>query len=134
MAYQLPDLPYAYDALEPYIDARTMEIHHGKHHQTYVDNLNKVIAGHAALEPLSVEELISNLRAYRQVYGEYPPSLEAFGNLEYAVDPFSAAPFVYRRAGDDIWLYSVGGNGVDDAGVHNQKGDTNDLRFWPRPE
>ena len=45
MAHQLPKLPYAYDALEPHIDARTVEIHHGKHHQTYVDNLNKLIPG-----------------------------------------------------------------------------------------
>lgn len=45
MAYELPDLPYAYDALEPHIDARTMEIHHGKHHAGYTNNLNKAIAG-----------------------------------------------------------------------------------------
>ena len=45
MAHQLPKLPYAYDALEPHIDARTVEIHYGKHHQTYVDNLNKLIPG-----------------------------------------------------------------------------------------
>jgi len=45
MPYELPSLPYAYDALEPTIDARTMEIHHGKHHQAYVDNLNKALEG-----------------------------------------------------------------------------------------
>jgi Fe-Mn family superoxide dismutase len=46
MAFTLPELPYAYDALEPHIDARTMEIHHGKHHKTYVDNLNAALEKH----------------------------------------------------------------------------------------
>ena len=45
MAFELPKLPYAYDALEPHIDARTMEIHHSKHHQAYITNLNAAIAG-----------------------------------------------------------------------------------------
>lgn len=62
--HQLPKLPYAFDALAPHIDARTMEIHHGKHHQAYVDNLNKALAGHAELEKKSVEEL---LRGYGSV-------------------------------------------------------------------
>ena len=56
--HELPKLPYAANALEPHIDARTMEIHHGKHHQAYVDNLNKALAGHAELEKKSVEELL----------------------------------------------------------------------------
>ncbi|PTA69570.1 superoxide dismutase [Mn] [Deinococcus arcticus] len=60
MAYELPKLPYAYDALEPHIDARTMEIHHTKHHQTYVDNANKALEGHE-LASLPVEELIQKL-------------------------------------------------------------------------
>ena len=63
MAHQLPELPYAYDALEPYIDARTMEIHHGKHHNAYVTNLNNAIAGNTDLESQSIDELISNLDA-----------------------------------------------------------------------
>jgi Fe-Mn family superoxide dismutase len=63
MAYELPALPYAKDALEPYIDATTMEIHHGKHHAAYVTNLNKAIAGKADLEAKSVEDLIRNLDA-----------------------------------------------------------------------
>ncbi len=63
MAHQLPELPYAHDALEPYIDARTMEIHHGKHHNAYVTNLNNAIAGNADLESQSIDELISNLDA-----------------------------------------------------------------------
>ena len=52
MAYELPSLPYAKDALEPHIDAATMEIHHGKHHNAYVTNLNKAIAGKADLEEI----------------------------------------------------------------------------------
>src|ERR1041384_5037797 len=63
MAYELPPLPYAKDALEPHIDAQTMEIHHGKHHAAYVTNVNKALAGKPDLEKKSVEELISNLDA-----------------------------------------------------------------------
>jgi Fe-Mn family superoxide dismutase len=60
MAYTLPALPYAYDALEPHIDARTMEIHHTKHHQAYITKVNSVIEG-TDLEKKAVEDLISNL-------------------------------------------------------------------------
>lgn len=63
MAYELPELPYAYDALEPHIDKETMNIHHTKHHNTYVTNLNNAVAGKADLESKSVEELIANLDA-----------------------------------------------------------------------
>jgi superoxide dismutase, Fe-Mn family len=59
MAFTLPALPYAHDALEPHIDKLTMEIHHGKHHQAYVDNLNKAIAG-TEHENKSLEELVAN--------------------------------------------------------------------------
>lgn len=62
MAYQLPSLPYAYDALEPHIDAQTMEIHHTKHHQAYITNVNAAIAG-TPNESKSVEELIADLSA-----------------------------------------------------------------------
>jgi Fe-Mn family superoxide dismutase len=62
MAYTLPALPYAYDALEPHIDARTMEIHHTKHHQAYISKVNDAIAG-TDLEKLPVEKLISDLGA-----------------------------------------------------------------------
>ncbi|MCA9029449.1 MAG: superoxide dismutase [Planctomycetaceae bacterium] len=61
MAYTLPALPYAYDALEPHIDARTMEIHHTKHHQAYINNVNKALEGHADLAAKSVEDLVSDL-------------------------------------------------------------------------
>ncbi len=60
MAYTLPELPYAYDALEPHIDARTMEIHHTKHHQTYVDKLNAALEGVEHPEGESVEDLMRN--------------------------------------------------------------------------
>ena len=61
MAFTLPDLPYANDALEPTIDARTMEIHHDKHHNAYVTNLNKAIAGDASLESMSIEDLCASI-------------------------------------------------------------------------
>ncbi|MBB6097205.1 Fe-Mn family superoxide dismutase [Deinobacterium chartae] len=59
--FELPALPYAYDALEPHIDARTMEIHHTKHHQAYINNANAALEGLEDLQNLSVEELIANL-------------------------------------------------------------------------
>jgi Fe-Mn family superoxide dismutase len=63
MAFTLPPLPYAFNALEPHIDARTMEIHHGKHHQAYVTNLNAAIGGTDA-EKLSVEEICASISKY----------------------------------------------------------------------
>lgn len=67
MAYTLPELPYATSALEPHIDGRTMEIHHGKHHKAYVDNANKALAG-TQWESLPVEEAIAKL-------GELPDTI-----------------------------------------------------------
>jgi len=61
MSHQLDPLPYSPNALEPHIDARTMEIHHGKHHQTYVDKLNAALEGQSDLQSLSALELISDL-------------------------------------------------------------------------
>ena len=69
MPYNLPALPYAYDALEPHIDAQTMEIHHAKHHQTYIHNLNAAVAG-TEWEKLSVEELVTRVK-------EVPDNLKA---------------------------------------------------------
>lgn len=63
MAYELPQLPYAYDALEPHIDKETMNIHHTKHHNAYITNVNNALAGHDELLSKSVEDLISNLDA-----------------------------------------------------------------------
>ncbi|MDR0199983.1 MAG: superoxide dismutase [Streptococcaceae bacterium] len=63
MTYTLPDLPYAYEALEPYIDTETMHLHHDKHHNTYVTNLNAAIDKHPELASKTVEELVSDLNA-----------------------------------------------------------------------
>jgi Fe-Mn family superoxide dismutase len=63
MTHTLPELPYAYDALEPYIDARTMEIHHTKHHQTYIDKLNTALSDFPDLQQESAEGLLKNLDA-----------------------------------------------------------------------
>ena len=61
--FTLPDLPYPYDALEPHIDALTMQIHHTKHHQGYVDNLNKALVDYPDLQSKSVEDLLKDLNA-----------------------------------------------------------------------
>lgn len=63
MAFELPKLPYAVDALEPYIDAQTMSIHHTKHHQAYITNLNAAIEKHPELAGKSLEDLLSDLNA-----------------------------------------------------------------------
>jgi Fe-Mn family superoxide dismutase len=63
MPHTLPALPYAFNALEPWIDAKTMEIHHGKHHQAYITNLNNALAGHPELEAKSIDDLIAHLDA-----------------------------------------------------------------------
>src|SRR3977135_121153 len=63
VAFTVPPLPYPFDALEPHIDAKTMEIHHDKHHGTYVTNLNKALEGHADLQSKSIDDLLKNLAA-----------------------------------------------------------------------
>lgn len=63
MAYELPPLPYPTDALEPHIDAKTMEIHHDKHHAAYITNVNKALADHPDLAAKSIEDLIGDLSA-----------------------------------------------------------------------
>ncbi|PIO08693.1 superoxide dismutase [Candidatus Pacearchaeota archaeon CG10_big_fil_rev_8_21_14_0_10_34_12] len=61
MVFELPELGYGYDALEPFIDARTMEIHHTKHHKAYADNFNKALEGHEEIQGKSAEEIIANI-------------------------------------------------------------------------
>ncbi len=61
MAFELPQLPYDFSALEPHIDAQTMQIHHGKHHATYVTNLNNALANNADLQNSAIEEILSNI-------------------------------------------------------------------------
>ncbi|MCU0750600.1 MAG: superoxide dismutase [Akkermansiaceae bacterium] len=86
MAHTLPELGYAYDALEPHIDARTMEIHHSKHHQAYITNLNNAIAGKADLEAKSLCELPGGAKApsgdlaaaIDKAFGSYDAFKEAF--------------------------------------------------------
>jgi superoxide dismutase, Fe-Mn family len=63
MAFKLPELPYAFDALEPHIDARTMEIHHGKHHAGYTNNLNAAIEG-TELDKMKIEDILANISKY----------------------------------------------------------------------
>ncbi|MEY4135763.1 MAG: hypothetical protein RL386_2113, partial [Bacteroidota bacterium] len=66
MAFQLPNLPYGFDALEPHVDARTMEIHHGKHHAAYTNNLNAAIQG-TEMEGLGIGAILANISKYPAV-------------------------------------------------------------------
>ena len=61
MVFKLPELKYAYDSLEPHIDKLTMETHHSKHHQAYVDNLNKALEGQEKFQKMDIEEIIKSL-------------------------------------------------------------------------
>jgi Fe-Mn family superoxide dismutase len=75
MAHTLPALDYAHNALEPHIDSRTMEIHHGKHHQAYVDNLNKALDGHE-MQDASIEDIMANI-------SKLPPAVRNNGGGHY---------------------------------------------------
>ena len=134
MAFTLPSLPYAFNTLEPHIDARTMEIHHGKHHQAYVTNLNNAIAGTDA-EKMSIEDICATISKYPAAVrnnggGHYNHSLfwtimkaggggqpsgaladainSAFGNFDEFKNKFSAAGAT-RFGSGWAWLYVSGG-------------------------
>ena len=145
MAFQLPELGYAYDALEPNIDARTMEIHHGKHHQGYTNNLNNAIAG-TDLEGKSIEDILANLdmsngavrnngggfynhslfwtvmnpndRGY--LSGDLKDAIEAaFGSKEAFIDAFSKAAATQFGSGW-AWLCVLPGGKVEVCSTPNQ--------------
>ena len=145
MAFQLPELGYAYDALEPHIDARTMEIHHSKHHQGYTNNLNNAIAG-TDLEGKSIEDILTNLdmnnKAVRnngggffnhslfwsvmnptnkgELSGELKAAIEAeFGSVEGFKDAFSKAAATQFGSGW-AWLCVHKGGKVEVCSTANQ--------------
>ena len=78
--FTLPDLPYDFNALEPYIDARTMEIHHGKHHQAYIDNLNKALEKAPTLKGKTIEQIVSELNS---APAEVRPAIRNHGGGHY---------------------------------------------------
>ena len=145
MAFQLPELGFAYDALEPNIDARTMEIHHGKHHQGYTNNLNNAIAG-TDLEGKSIEDILTNLDmsngAVRnngggffnhslfwsvmnpsntgELSGELKTAIEAqFGSVDTFKDTFSKAAATQFGSGW-AWLCVLPGGNVEVCSTPNQ--------------
>ena len=148
MAHTLPALPYAHDALEPHIDTQTMEIHHGKHHQGYVNNLNAALEGHDDLANLDVEELLRNIEQVPEdirqavinnggghanhslfwatmspnggdIGGEIAAALTStFGSLEAAKDQFVTAATTRFGSG---WAWLVlGDNGLEIYSTANQ--------------
>jgi len=76
---------------------------------------------------------VTELNAYRQRFGAYPRSLADLGDLSVLQDPFTGASFAYRRQADGFVLYSVGANGTDEGGLHDRRGDKNDIVLWPPP-
>ena len=150
MAHSLPALAYAFDALEPHIDAQTMQIHHDKHHQAYVDNLNKALAG-TADENKSLEELMANMSAQPAAVrnnggGHYNHSLfweilgnngskpsgdlakaidETFGSLDALIEKMSTAGATRFGSGWS-WL-SVSGGKLQVSSTPNQDNPLMDL-------
>ena len=145
MAFELPTLKYPYDALEPHIDARTMEIHHSKHHNGYTNNLNSAIAG-SALERKTIEDILSNLDMDQKAVrnnggGYYNHSLfwsilspkgggtpngdlasaidSAFGSYEAFKEAFSKAAATQLGSGW-AWLCVLKGGAVEVCATANQ--------------
>ena len=89
MAFQLPELPYAYDALEPHIDARTMEMHHTRHHAGYVAKLNAALEGVKGFDGKSVEEILRNIKTVPEAYllGDRALYLAAYNAIRDAISP-----------------------------------------------
>lgn len=83
MEFQLPQLPYSYDALEPHLDARTLEIHHSKHHATYVTKLNESLAGFKELASQPIETLLRNLNDLNQISEKAKTAIRNFGGGHY---------------------------------------------------
>jgi Fe-Mn family superoxide dismutase len=104
MAYELPKLPYAYDALAPHIDAKTMEIHHGKHHQAYITNANNLLKDHPALAALDVNTLIADLSQVPEaIRGGVRNNAGGHSNHAFfwtVLGPTRAAPRPGPRGGD----------------------------------
>lgn len=146
MAFSVAPLPYDYAALEPTIDAATMKLHHDKHHQTYVDNLNKAIEGDSSLQGKSLEELVANAGAGSKVVrnnggghwnhsffweimapasgngpeGELAQAIDsAFGSLDGLKEKFNAAGAGQFGSGW-AWLVAVPGQGLVVTSTPNQ--------------
>lgn len=128
-----PDARQALDEIEEHVGSPAFRMQNPLL-STLLPSLGR--AHHLATRAASTRQatrLITSLRAYQQKYGLYPDSLEPFGDADMVIDPFTGEPFAYRRIGEDFTLYSLSGNGIDDGGVHDRRGDQNDIVYWPRP-
>jgi len=97
MAYTLPSLPYSFDALEPHIDARTMEIHHDKHHAAYVANVNKALEG-SPLAELPIEKLIGDLEQVPEQFAVlYEIMVVDMPTIHFSGSPWEVIKVVSRR-------------------------------------
>jgi Fe-Mn family superoxide dismutase len=145
MTFEVAPLPYDYSALEPYIDAQTMQLHHDKHHQAYVDNLNKAVAGDASLQGRSLEEIVANVASAPQVVrnnggghwnhsffweimgpaggqpsGELADAITSkFGSFEALQEQFNTAG-LGRFGSGWVWLIAVPGQGLEVVSTPNQ--------------